>query len=148
MSEPSPHLVEILLVEDNELDAEATMHAAEDSLLANRIHHVWDGQAALDFLFQRGDYSDASRPELILLDLNMPGIDGREVLKQVKSHDQLKTIPVVILTTSKTDEDILSSYQHGANAYIRKPVTAGGFTNVVKTIEEFWFGIVVLPPKE
>lgn len=148
MSDLSPRLIEILLVEDNELDAESTISAAANSKLANRIQHVWDGQAALDYLFQRGQYEDATRPDLILLDLNMPGVDGREVLRQVKSNERLKSIPVVVLTTSEIDEDIHSSYQSGANAYIRKPVTTEGFTRVVKTIEDFWFGIVVLPPKE
>lgn len=148
MSDLTPRLVEILLVEDNELDAEATMHAAQDSKLANRIQHVWDGQAALDFLYQRGQYTAAVRPDLILLDLNLPGIDGRTVLKTVKSDEKLRTIPIVVLTTSEMDEDIVSSYQHGANAYIRKPVSTAGLAKVVSTIEQFWFGIVMLPPKD
>lgn len=148
MSDSSARLIEILLIEDNELDAEATMMAANESRLANRISLVEDGQAALDFLYQKEPYTESPRPDLILLDLNLPGIDGRYVLERIKADESLKAIPVVVLTTSQLDEDILRSYQSGANAYIRKPVGPDGFTDVVKSIENFWFGIVVLPPRE
>lgn len=141
-------LVEILLVEDNDLDAEATILSARETRLANRIHHVIDGGAALDFLYRRGAYAGAPRPDLVLLDLNLPGIHGREVLKRIKSDDALKTIPVVILTTSKEDEDVLRSYELGANAFIRKPVVPEGFIEVALALDAFWIGIVELPPRK
>lgn len=139
-------LVEILLVEDNDLDAEMTMVAAEDSRLANRIARVSDGQQALDYLYRRPPFENAERPELILLDLNLPGIDGREVLHTVKEDEHLKSIPVVVMTTSADERDVLDSYNSGTNAYIRKPVQPDGFLKIVQMLEQFWFGIVVLPP--
>lgn len=138
-------LINILLVEDNELDAEATMIAAEECCMANRLTLVENGQEALDYLYQRGKYKGHPLPDLILLDLNLPGVDGREVLEVVKTDDKLKTIPVIILTTSELDEDIIESYSHGANAYVRKPVVVDGFLEIIKSIEVFWFGIVKLP---
>jgi two-component system, chemotaxis family, response regulator Rcp1 len=139
-------LAEILLVEDNDLDAEATLIAAHDSKLANTIHRVTDGGEALEYLYKRGRFGKARRPDLILLDLNLPRTDGREVLRIVKGDPELKMIPIVILTTSKQDEDVLDSYLQGANAYVRKPVSPVGFSEAVRKIEHFWMGIVILPP--
>lgn len=142
---PDVKLVDILLVEDNDLDADLTLAAAEDCRLANRITRVIDGQEALDYLYQRSPYEHADRPDLILLDLNLPGVDGREVLHTIKSDDSLKTIPVVVLTTSVADTDVHGAYLSGSNAYIQKPVESDGFLSVIRTLEEFWFGLVVLP---
>lgn len=138
-------LVDILLVEDNDLDAELTLVAAEEYQLANRITRLIDGQQALDYLQQRPPFDSASRPDLILLDLNLPGIDGREVLKAVKTDVNLQTIPVIVLTTSVADQDVLDAYHSGSNAYIQKPVQPDGFMDVIRTLEAFWFGIVILP---
>ena len=142
---PDVRLVEILLVEDNDLDADLTLAAADDCGLANRISRVLDGQEALDYLYQHSPYEHVRRPDLILLDLNLPGIDGREVLHTIKSDDTLKTIPVVVLTTSIDDADVLGAYSSGSNAYIQKPVESDGFLSVMRTLEDFWIGLVVLP---
>jgi two-component system, chemotaxis family, response regulator Rcp1 len=141
------HPAEILLVEDNPLDAEATLAAAEELNLVGRVHHVRDGAAALDFLFRRGPYTNVQRPDLVLLDLNLPGLDGREVLRVIKNHVTLRTLPVVVLTTSERDEDVQRAYESGANAYVRKPVGPEGFMAVVNRIESFWMGTALLPPQ-
>lgn len=141
-------LAEILLVEDNPLDAEAMLAAAEEVRIAGRVHHVRDGAAALDFLFRRGPHAGATRPDLVLLDLNLPGIDGREVLRVIKNHATLRALPVVVLTTSERDEDVLRAYESGANAYVRKPVGHDGFTSMVTRIESFWMGTALLPPQQ
>ena len=138
--------VEILLVEDNEGDVRLTREALREGHLHNRLHVVEDGERALDFLFRRGEFDQAPRPDLILLDLNLPRRDGREVLAQIKGDASLKRIPVVVLTTSRAEEDLLRSYDLHANCYITKPVDFDQFIQVVKTIENFWFTIVVLPP--
>lgn len=138
--------VEILLVEDNEGDVRLTREALREGHLRNRLHVVEDGEKALDFLFRRGDYADAPRPDLILLDLNLPRRDGREVLAEIKADASLKRIPVVVLTTSRAEEDLARSYDLHANCFITKPVDFDQFIQVVKTIENFWFTIVVLPP--
>lgn len=138
--------VEILLVEDNEGDVRLTREALREGHLRNRLHVVEDGEKALDFLFRRGSYSDAPRPDLILLDLNLPRRDGREVLAEIKADASLKRIPVVVLTTSRAEEDLARSYDLHANCFITKPVAFDQFIQVVKTIENFWFTIVVLPP--
>jgi chemotaxis family two-component system response regulator Rcp1 len=137
--------VEILLVEDNPGDVRLTTEVLKDAKLCNNIHVVGDGVEALDFLRCRGGYPAAVRPDLILLDLNLPRKDGREVLEEIKSDDRLKNIPVVVLTTSSAEQDILRSYALHANCYITKPVDLEQFAKVVSSIEEFWFSIVKLP---
>lgn len=140
--------IEILLVEDNPGDVRLTVETFKEQKIYNNIHVVSDGAEALDFLYKRGKHSNAMRPDLILLDLNLPKIDGREVLKEIKNNDHLKSIPVVILTVSKSEEDILKSYNLHANCYISKPIDLAQFERVVKTIQEFWLTIVKLPKKE
>ncbi len=137
--------IEILLVEDNEGDARLAQEAMRDSKIRNGIHHVWDGEEAMTFLHRSGKYASAPRPDLILLDLNLPRMDGREVLAEIKAHDHLKRIPVVILTTSSAEEDILRSYDLYANCYITKPVSMVDFIKVVTAIQDFWLTIVKLP---
>jgi CheY-like chemotaxis protein len=138
--------IEILLVEDNPGDADLAREALAVGKVRNLLHHVGDGLAAMDFLRRRGQYARVPRPDLILLDLNMPKKDGREVLAEIKSDADLKRIPVVILTTSKAEEDILKSYNLHANCFITKPIDVNQFIKVVQAIEEFWFTIVKLPP--
>jgi len=137
--------VDILLVEDSPGDADLAKEALEDSKLKNNLFTVVDGEAALDFLYKRAPYENVPRPDLILLDLNLPKKDGREVLKEIKEHPELKRIPVVVLTTSRAEEDILKTYNLHANCYIAKPLDLDKFLEVVKTIENFWMSIVVLP---
>lgn len=138
--------IEILLVEDNPGDADLALEALVSGKVRNSLHHVGDGVAAMDFLRRHGKYANAPRPDLILLDLNMPKKDGREVLAEVKADPDLKRIPVVILTTSKAEEDILKTYNLHANCFITKPIDLHQFIKVVQAIEEFWFTIVKLPP--
>lgn len=138
---------EILLVEDNPGDVELTREALSDSKVGNNLHVVRDGVEALEFLRRQGAFAAAPRPDLILLDLNLPKKDGREVLADIKADEDLCIIPVVVLTTSKADEDILKSYRHHVNSYIAKPVDFAGFMKVVQSIDNFWFSVVVLPPK-
>lgn len=137
--------INILLVEDNPADVLLTEEALEESKLINRISTVKDGEEAMAFLRKEGKYRGAATPDLILLDLNLPKKDGREVLKDIKEDPELRVIPVVILTTSAADEDVLRTYQLHANCYIMKPVDFAQFTRVVQTIESFWFSIVKLP---
>ena len=139
--------IEILLVEDNPGDADLAREALETSKVHNTLRVVGDGEAAMAFLRRQGKYADAPRPDLVLLDLNLPKKDGREVLAEVKADDDLKRIPVVILTTSKAEEDILKTYNLHANCYITKPIDLNQFIKVVQSIEEFWFTIVKLPSK-
>ena len=138
--------IEILLVEDSPGDVRLTQEALADAKIRNRISVVNDGLEALAFLQQEGQYEGAPRPDLILLDLNMPRMDGRELLAAIKLKDGLKMIPVVVLTTSDADADILKSYELQARCYITKPVDLEQFITVVAGIEEFWFSIVKLPP--
>ncbi|MGL5511000.1 MAG: response regulator [Microcoleaceae cyanobacterium] len=138
-------IVQILLVEDSKSDAVLTAETLSESKILNQLHIVRDGAEAMDFLYQEGKYQDAPRPDLILLDLNLPKKNGREVLAEIKNHPQLKTIPVVILTTSDYEGDILKSYELHANCYITKPVELSQFINMMKTLENFWFAIVKLP---
>lgn len=140
--------IDILLAEDSPGDADLAKEALEESKLKNRLYTVVDGQEALDFLFKKGEYADVPRPDLILLDLNMPRVDGREVLKIVKEDKNLRSIPVVILTTSKADEDIIKSYDLHANCYITKPLDLDKFMEVVHAIENFWISIVALPKRD
>jgi chemotaxis family two-component system response regulator Rcp1 len=137
--------ITILLVEDNQGDADLARAALEDSKMRNELHHVADGVEAIAFLRHKGRYADAPRPDLVLLDLNLPKMDGREVLAEIKSDPDLKRIPVVILTISKDEEDVLKSYNLHANCFITKPIDLGQFMKVVKAIEDFWLTIVKLP---
>jgi two-component system response regulator len=137
--------VEILLVEDNPGDVRLTREALKEGKVRNNLHVVEDGEAAVAYAKQTGPYADAPRPDIILLDLNLPRKDGREVLAILKADEKLKRIPVVILTSSKADEDILRAYNMNANCYITKPVDFEQFIKVVKVIEEFWLTVVKLP---
>jgi chemotaxis family two-component system response regulator Rcp1 len=137
--------IEILLVEDNPGDARLAVEAMKDSKFKNILHHVEDGINALDFLHKRGKYINSPRPDLILLDLNLPKKDGREVLAEIKNDPELKRIPIVILTISKAEEDILKSYNLHANCFITKPLDFDKFIEVVRSIENFWLTIVRLP---
>jgi CheY-like chemotaxis protein len=141
-------LIEILLVEDNPGDVDLAREALAGGKVRNTLHVVGDGEQAMDFLRHKGKYAGSPRPDLILLDLNMPKKDGREVLAEVKSDEDLKCIPVVILTTSKSEEDILKTYNLHANCFITKPIDLHQFIKVVQAIEDFWFTIVKLPPNE
>ena len=137
--------IRILLVEDSPSDARLTLTALNLAKVANEVSHVVDGVEAIEFLHRRGQYADASRPDLILLDLNMPRKDGREVLAEIKTDQELKVIPVVVMTTSEAEQDIRNSYQLHANCFISKPVNFERFMEVVRSIENFWLSIVLLP---
>lgn len=137
--------IEILLVEDNRGDAKLVLEGFKDSKVHNHIDVVEDGESAIRHLRKEGSYRGAKRPDLILLDLNLPGMDGREVLSVIKNDDDLKRIPVVVMTTSRSEEDILKSYNLHANCYIQKPLDFEQFVKVVNTIEDFWFTVVKLP---
>jgi len=139
--------IEILLVEDNPADIRLAQEAFKDAKVQNILYTVGDGVEAMAFLRREGKYADVGRPDLILLDLNLPKKDGREVLAEIKADERLKLIPVVILTVSKDEEDILKTYKLHANCYITKPIDFEQFMKVVKSIEEFWLTIVKLPPK-
>ena len=138
-------LAEILLVEDNEGDIELTKEAFEDAKFRNNLHIVEDGDEALNYLFKRNGYENAVLPDIILLDLNLPGTDGKEVLEVIKADEMLKRIPVIVLTSSEADKDIVDSYDLHANCYIVKPVNASKFMEVVQSIKNFWIDIVCLP---
>lgn len=137
--------IDILLVEDNEGDARLAREAMRESKLQNVLHHVGDGEEAMAFLRKQGRYAGVPRPDLILLDLNLPKKDGREVLQEIKTDEGLRRIPVVILTVSSAEEDILKSYNLHANCYITKPLDLDQFMKVVRSIEDFWLTIVKLP---
>lgn len=139
------NLIDILLVEDSPGDAKLTAKTFEKAKVTNNLHIVEDGVEAMAFLRQVGNYQNAPRPDLILLDLNLPKKDGRKVLTEIKEDPDLHTIPVVVLTTSEAEEDILKSYALRANCYITKPVTLKQFIKVVESIEEFWLTVVKLP---
>lgn len=141
-------VIEILLIEDNPGDADLTLEALSDNKIRNKVNVVEDGEEALDFLYKRGNYVDAKTPDLILLDLNLPKKDGREVLADIKMNDSLKEIPVVVLTSSEADKDATRSYGLNANAYVVKPVDLKQFFDVVKAIQHFWFNVVKLPPSK
>jgi CheY-like chemotaxis protein len=138
--------IEILLVEDNLADVRLTQEALKDEKLYNNLSVVNDGVEALAFLRREGQYANAVRPDLVLLDLNLPRKDGREVLNEIKNDPYLKAIPVVVLTVSEAERDILESYELHANCYIVKPLDLYQFSRVVKSIQDFWFTIVKLPP--
>lgn len=143
--ETQPQPVDILLVEDNAGDVRLTREVLKDSKVRNNLIVATNGQEALDCLRKKGKYVGTVRPDLILLDLNLPVMDGREVLAQIKDDPELKRIPVVILTTSKAEEDILKTYNLHANCYVTKPVDLEQFCRVVKSLEDFWLAIVKLP---
>ena len=138
--------LEVLLVEDSPGDVRLTKEALKDAKVHINLRVVRDGIDAMAFLMREGEYATAPRPDLILLDLNLPRKDGREVLKEIKENQELKSIPVVILTTSASEADILRSYLLHANCYITKPVNLDGFLTVVKSIDNFWLSVVKLPP--
>lgn len=140
--------IDILLVEDNPGDADLAREALEKNKMCNELYVVGDGVEAMAFLRREGKYADVPRPDLILLDLNLPKKDGREVLSEIKTDEHLKRIPVVILTTSQNEEDILKTYDLHANCYITKPIDLAQFFKVVQSIQDFWLGIVMLPPRE
>lgn len=138
--------VEILLVEDNPGDYRLTKEALKEGKVYNNLHWCQDGVDAIEFLKRRGKHAEAPRPDIILLDLNLPKKDGREVLSEIKGDEDLRKIPVVILTTSKAEEDVLKSYDLHANCYVTKPVDLDKFIVVVQSIDRFWLTVVTLPP--
>ncbi|HET9227230.1 MAG TPA: response regulator [Thermoanaerobaculia bacterium] len=138
----------ILLVEDSPEDFEATQRAFRRSGLKNPIVRCEDGEEALDYLYRRGRHADAVRPGVILLDLNLPGTDGRQVLAEIKQAESLKQIPVVVLTTSADERDIFACYSAGANSYIQKPVDIDGFVKAIERLNGYWFEVVILPRGE
>jgi two-component system, response regulator len=140
-------LAQILLVEDSHDDYEATIRSLKLNHLANPVHWCKNGREAIDYL-QSTNNTLSHKPALILLDLNMPGIDGRQVLKMIKQDDSLKTIPVIILTTSADTKDIDHCYANGASTYIQKPVSFEGLTNAIRTMKDYWFGVAILPTTE
>ncbi len=148
MSEmPNNGPIEILLVEDNEGDARLAIEALKEGKVCNNLYHVKDGVEAIAFLNQQGEYADLPSPDLILLDLNLPRKDGREVLAEIKEDPNLRHIPVVVLTTSQAEQDLVETYDLHANAFVTKPLDLERFIEVVQAIEEFWFTIVKLPPR-
>lgn len=140
--------VEIFLIEDNPGDVRLTIEALKECKILNNLHVAVDGIEAMSYLNKEGKFKDEPRPDLIILDLNLPKKDGREVLGEIKEDELLKKIPVVILTTSEAEQDILRSYELHANCYITKPVNMDQFIKVVKSVSDFWFSIVLLPPCE
>lgn len=145
MTVPAATPIDVLLVEDDPGDELMTREAFEDNKIGNTLHVVRDGEEALDFLYRRGDHPEAPRPDLILLDLNLPKYDGRQVLEKIKSDPDLAHIPVVVLTTSAAEEDILRSYKLHANAYVTKPVDLDQFIAAVRQIDDFFVQVVRLP---
>ena len=145
MNQESPVPIDVLLVEDDPADELITREAFEYNKIGNTLHVVRDGEEALDFLYQRGAHADAVRPDLILLDLNLPKYDGREVLQRIKNDEHLTAIPVVVLTTSSAEEDIMRSYRLHANAYVTKPVDLDQFMAAIRQIDEVFLTVVRLP---
>jgi CheY-like chemotaxis protein len=141
----SGKLIQVLLVEDSPSDARLTEEAFRDGKIANKLTVVTDGHDAIAYLKQKGRFAGAPRPDLILLDLNLPKMDGREVLRRIKTDDEFKTIPVVVLTTSEAEGDVSKAYEYHANCYIRKPVDLKRFLEIISTIEDFWLTVVKLP---
>jgi two-component system, chemotaxis family, response regulator Rcp1 len=148
MSSIQARPIQILLVEDSPSDAKLTFSALKLAKVANELHHVEDGVQAMEFLRRQGKYEKSPRPDLILLDLNLPRKDGREVLKELKEDPTLTNIPVIVLTTSNAEKDILQSYQLHCNCYVTKPVNFDRFLECVRSIEHFWLSVVVLPTNE
>ena len=139
--------IEILLIDDSQADIRLTQEALRTNKLRNNLHVTMDGEQAMAFLLKQGQYAHAQRPDIILLDLNLPRMNGHEVLRAIKEDHSLRRIPVVVLTTSDDEHDILRSYDLHANCYITKPVTLARFADIVRQIEEFWLTIVRLPPE-
>lgn len=137
---------EILLVEDNRADVRLTQEALRDAKVTNRLHVVGDGELAMAFLLRQPPYQDEPRPDVILLDLNLPKMDGREVLSRVKTDPDLRRIPIIILTTSSDERDVFNSYDHHANGFVTKPVEFSEFTAAMQSLEGFWLTVVTLPP--
>lgn len=142
-----PEPAQILLVEDNPGDVRLTEEAFKQGRIENDLYVVSDGNEALDFLYRRDEYADAPRPDLILLDLNLPRKDGEEVLEELKADSELRSIPVIVLTSSRAEEDVVRSYELHANAYLTKPVDPDDFIETVRAFEKFWFSVVRLPPE-
>ncbi len=140
--------VQILLVEDNPADARLTQEAIRDTEYRYQLHLAEDGEEAMEFLHQEGEFADVPRPDLILLDLNLPGMDGREVLAEIKSDDNLGSIPVVVLTTSTAQQDLLYSYGLRANSYVNKPIDRDRFNDMIKSVMEYWINISTLPGRQ
>jgi CheY-like chemotaxis protein len=140
-------LAEILLVEDNPSDVLLTQIAMRECKMVNRLQVVSDGEQALSYLRRQGRFGDAIRPDLVLLDLNLPRLDGRDVLREIKDDPELRSIPVVVLTTSDAERDVIQSYHLHANAYITKPVDMDQFVKIVRGLDDFWFGLVRLPAR-
>jgi CheY-like chemotaxis protein len=141
-------LINILLVEDNPADVRLTEEALKEAAnAATKLHVAMDGAEALEFLHRRGEHAGAPRPDLMLLDLNLPRVDGRQVLEEVKTDPDLRRIPVVVLTTSPSEDDIIHAYDRHVNSYIRKPVDLDRFLDVLRAIDEYWLGSVALPPR-
>jgi CheY-like chemotaxis protein len=148
MTPNNAHPIRILLVEDSPSDTALTIEALKEAKVSNELTVVEDGVQALQFLRRQGPYAQAPRPDLILLDLNLPRKDGREVLAEVKSDANLQTIPIVVMTTSRAEQDVLRAYRLQANCYVTKPVDFDQFLNVVRGIESFWLCVVTLPPAQ
>lgn len=140
--------VQILLVEDNPADARLTQEAIRDTEFRYQLHLAEDGEEAMEFLYQEGEFADVPRPDLILLDLNLPGMDGREVLAEIKSDESLGSIPVVVLTTSTAQQDLLYSYGLRANSYVNKPIDRDRFNDMIKSVMEYWINISTLPGRQ
>ncbi|SIR97915.1 response regulator [Natronorubrum thiooxidans] len=145
MTPPAQNAIAILLVEPNPGDARLFTESFADASIASDVHTVTDGEAALEFVHQRGEYADTPRPDLILLDLQLPGTSGEAVLSELKSEPALRSIPVIVLTSSDSEEDIARSYELHANAYLQKPVDPEEFVDLVRSFEEFWLTFVRLP---
>ena len=147
MVEEKERMIDILMVEDSESDLKLAQIALRNARLLNQLNFVQDGVEAMRYLRREGGYGDAPRPDIILLDLNLPKKNGHEVLAEIRADDGLRSIPVVVLTTSDSDHDVLKSYELSANCFITKPVDMGKFMEVVRSLEHFWVKIVRLPPK-
>ncbi len=140
--------VQILLVEDNPADARLTQEAIRDTEFRYQLHLAEDGEEAMEFLYREGEFANAPRPDLILLDLNLPGMDGREVLAEIKSDESMGSIPVIVLTTSTAQQDLLYSYGLRANSYVNKPIDRDRFNDMIKSVMEYWINISTLPGRQ
>ena len=148
MEKPAFNSIDILVVEDNPGDARLIKEVLNENKIFNSLYIVRDGVEAMDFLYARGKFKESPKPDLIILDLNLPRKDGREVLAEIKSDNELKRIPVVIMTISQAEEDIFKSYSLHANCFVTKPIDLNQFIKVIKSIENFWFSVVKLPSKD